>query len=178
MEGDKYEATTKRGYPLDEVVSALIKSLRRGLEEEALFWGQEIEESGYWRYVWKRLLIFATEDIGLVDPDAITLVNSLAQAYESIRKNQKKGIPVEGDLLAMAILYLARAPKNREVDEFKNVIEKRKREGWKPEVPDFALDVHTKRGRQMGKTEADWWNNGAQIKGKKGTSKYPPTKEV
>ena len=79
---------------------------------------------------------------------------------------------MEGDLLAMAILYLARAPKNREVDEFKNHIEKRKREGWGPEVPDFALDVHTKRGREMGKTEADWLKEGAEIKGEKGTSKY------
>jgi len=171
---NKYENTTKRGYPLDEVVSALIKSLRRGLEQEALFWGQEIEESGYYRYIWKRLLIFATEDVGLVDPDVIVRINSLAQSYEFIRKNQKKGIPVEGDLLAMAVLYLARAPKNREVDEFKNHIENRKREGWQPEVPDFALDVHTRRGRFAGKTEADWWNNGAQIKGKKGTSKYSP----
>jgi len=151
---NQYENITKRGYMLDEVTSALIKSLRRGLEEEALFWGQEIEESGYFRYIWKRLLIFATEDIGLIDPDAIVRINALAQAYD--------------------VLYLARAPKNREVDEFKNHIERRKRDGWRPEVPDFALDVHTRRGRKAGKTEADWWNNGAQIKGKKGTSKYSP----
>jgi replication-associated recombination protein RarA len=169
----QYEAKTKRGYTLDEVVSALIKSLRRGMEEESLFWAQEIEESGYHKYIWKRLLIFCTEDIGLIDPDAIVRVNALAQAYESIRKNQKSGIPVEGDLLAMAVLYLARSPKNREVDEFKNHIERRKKkEKWMPEIPEFALDVHTKRGRQMGKTESDWWTNGAKIEGKKGESKY------
>jgi len=174
---NQYENITKRGYMLDEVTSALIKSLRRGLEEEALFWGLEIEESGYYRYIWKRLLIFATEDVGLIDPDAIVRINALAQAYETIKKNQNKKIPVEGDLLAMAILYLARAPKNREVDEFKNHIEKRKKDGWKPEAPDFALDVHTRRGRKAGKTEADWWKEGAEIKGKKGTSKYSPENE-
>lgn len=92
----QYEAKTKRGYPLDEVVSALIKSLRRGMEEESLFWAQEIEESGYHKYIWKRLLIFCTEDIGLIDPDAIVRVNALAQAYESIRKNQKWGSPWRG----------------------------------------------------------------------------------
>ena len=171
---DKYENKTKRGYMLDEVTSALIKSLRRGMEEESLFWAQEIEESGYWKYIWKRLLIFCAEDVGMADPDGIVRVNALAQTYETIRKNQQKGVPVEGDLLAMAVLYLARAPKNREVDEFKNHIEKRKREGWRPEVPDFALDVHTRRGRKAGKTEADWWKEGAEIKGKKGTSKYSP----
>ena len=168
----RYQAKTKRGYLLDEVVSALIKSLRRGMEEESLFWAQEIEESGYHNYIWKRLLIFATEDIGLVDPDAIVRINSLAQAYESIRKNQKKGVPMEGDILAMAILYLARNPKNREVDEFKNHLHNRKKQGWKPEIPDFALDVHTKRGREMGKTESDWWADGAKIERKKGESKY------
>ena len=169
-----YKAITKRGYLLDEVASALIKSLRRGLEEEALFWAQEIEESGFYHYIWKRLLIFATEDIGLVDPDAIVTINALAQSYEYIKKYQQKGTLVEGNLLAMAVLYLARAPKNREVDEFKNHIEKRKRERWRPKVPAFALDVHTKRGRGAGKTEADWWKEGAEIKGKKGTSKYSP----
>jgi replication-associated recombination protein RarA len=174
---NQYKNITKRGYMLDEVTSALIKSLRRGLEEEALFWGQEIEESGYYRYIWKRLRIFATEDIGLIDPDAIVRINALAQAYETIKKNQNKKIPVEGDLLAMAILYLARAPKNREVDEFKNHIERRKREGWMPEIPCYALDVHTRRGRKAGKTEADWWKEGAQIEGKEGTSKYSSENE-
>jgi replication-associated recombination protein RarA len=172
-----YKTITKRGYKFDEVASALIKSLRRGLEEEALFWAQEIEESGYYHYIWKRLLIFATEDIGLVDPDAVVRINALAQSYEQIKKHQQRGLPVEGDLLAMAVLYLARASKNREVDEFKNHIEKRKWGGWQPEVPDFALDVHTRRGRKEGKTEADWWKEGAEIKGKEGTSKYSPEHE-
>ena len=170
---NNYENKTKRDYMLDEVTSALIKSLRRGMEEESLFWAQEIEESGYWKYIWKRLLIFCTEDVGMADPDAIVRINSLAQAYESIRKNQTKGVPVEGDILAMAVLYLARAYKNREVDEFKNVIERRKeKDNWMPEIPEYALDVHTRKGRAMGKTEEDWWKEGAKIEGRKGESKY------
>lgn len=170
---DNYENRTKRNYMLDEVTSALIKSLRRGMEEESLFWAQEIEESGYWKYIWKRLLIFCAEDVGMADPDAIVRVNALAHAYETIRKNQPKGVPVEGDILAMAVLYLARAYKNREVDEFKNVLEHRKeKEDWQPEIPEFALDVHTRRGRAMGKTEADWWKEGAKVEGLKGGSKY------
>lgn len=170
---NNYENKTKRDYMLDEVISALIKSLRRGMEEESLFWAQEIEESGYHKYIWKRLLIFCAEDVGMADLDAIVRVNALAQAYETIRKNQPKEVPVEGDILAMAVLYLARAYKNREVDEFKNVIERRKKEeNWMPEIPDFALDVHTRRGRGMGKTEEDWWKDGAKVEGLKGGSKY------
>ena len=89
-----YENKTKRGYMLDEVTSALIKSLRRGMEEESLFWAQEIEESGYWKYIWKRLLIFCAEDVGMADPDAIVRINALAQAYETIRKNQQRVLPM------------------------------------------------------------------------------------
>jgi len=162
---------TKRGYQLDEVVSTLQKEIRRGHEEEALFWAQEMMESGYFNYVWKRLGIIACEDVGMADPHAAVLVGSLWATFLQIKKFQQSPV-VEGDLLAFAVLYLARATKNREVDDFKLHVEGRKNEGWHPEVPDYALDMHTNRGRAMGRDLANWFEDGAHLENRGGPNRY------
>ena len=46
----KSRAGTKGGYPLDEVISAVQKSIRRGQERKALYWAYELVGSGFWRY--------------------------------------------------------------------------------------------------------------------------------
>ncbi len=79
---------TKRKYPIGEATSALIKCLRRGDEELAMFFGLEIEET-FPNHFWKRLAIFCMEDIGLADPDAIVRVTALWQAYTLIKANAK-----------------------------------------------------------------------------------------
>ena len=50
-----FELKTKNGYRLDEVVSALQKSIRRGQEERALYWSYEIIHGGYIGYFWRRI---------------------------------------------------------------------------------------------------------------------------
>ena len=55
---------THGGYLAGEVTSALQKSIRRGDERGAVFWASELDLSGYGKYVWKRLKIIASEDIG------------------------------------------------------------------------------------------------------------------
>jgi len=67
------EMRTKIGYVLGEVVSALQKSIRRGDEEGALYWSLELSESSFGQYLWRRLLIIASEDIGLADPLALVV---------------------------------------------------------------------------------------------------------
>lgn len=83
--------------------------------------------------------------------------------YERVKKNQQKVLPVDGDLLAHAVLYLCRAPKNRTVDEFAVAIILRREQGWRLEVPDYALDMHTQRGRAMGRGEETFWPEGARL---------------
>jgi len=56
---------TLGGYLTSEVTSALQKSIRRALEEEALFWATELDLAGFGANAWKRLRIIASEDIGL-----------------------------------------------------------------------------------------------------------------
>ena len=63
-----HQMTTKKGYDFFEVSSTLQKSIRRGDEETALFFMVELVNSSYDEYVWKRLKIIASEDVGLAEP--------------------------------------------------------------------------------------------------------------
>jgi replication-associated recombination protein RarA len=56
---------TVLGYDLYEVMSAMQKSIRRGLEEDALFWGTELYLSDLADQAWSRLLVISSEDVGL-----------------------------------------------------------------------------------------------------------------
>ena len=88
-------------------ISALHKSVRGSDPDAALYWLVRMLEGGAdGRYLARRLIRMAWEDIGLADPRAIGLVHDAADAYERL------GSP-EGDLaLAQATLYLAVAPKS------------------------------------------------------------------
>ncbi len=178
--GKPYELRTKGKYPMDECASALQKCIRRGMEEEALYWALELETE-FMMYVWKRLAMTAAEDIGMANPMASVLVNSLWQTYDTSRKNSATK-SVDENVLAFAVLYLCRSPKNREVDDFKNVVvEERKAQQRlngeaqneaRREIPDFALDLHTDRGRSMKRGLTHWWEEGIELAREVGGSKY------
>ena len=129
MEGEQkqFEAHTKAGYLLGEVVSALQKSIRRGWEVEALFWAYELAE-GYDDYLWRRLLTIASEDIGIADNFAAVLVGQL---YENAKVLVEKRKNVLSDRLplAHAVLYLCRTQKTRYVDDFANYVSVRRERG-------------------------------------------------
>ena len=75
---------TLKGYDLYEVVSAFQKSIRRGMEKESMFWGIELHESGFANHAWRRMLIMSTEDIGLANPFAPVVINSLNDQYNKL----------------------------------------------------------------------------------------------
>lgn len=100
------------------VVSAFIKSMRGSDADGALYWGFRMIESGEDpRFVIRRMIIFASEDIGNADPRALQLAVATLQAYEHI------GLP-EGKIpIAQCITYLATAPKsNRSYKGMKKVL--------------------------------------------------------
>jgi replication-associated recombination protein RarA len=148
--------TTKNGYAFDEVASALQKEIRRGNEEMAYFWAKELE-SRYYKYLWKRLTIIASEDIGTANDQAVVFINALRNNYFFLRDNTKKELEVDYNMVAHAVLYLCRSPKSRENDNFLWVMEHDYRgdfgmiEKNLPEIPDYALDKHTQRGRGKGR---------------------------
>lgn len=87
--------------------SAFIKSMRGSDPDAALYWLTAMLEGGEDpNFVFRRMYIFASEDIGLADPFALTMVDSAHSAFE------KCGMPEGYYFLSQACLYLALAPKS------------------------------------------------------------------
>ena len=153
--------TTKNGYEPFEVVSAIQKMIRRGKEVDAMFWAMELEETNP-GWLWKRLMIIAVEDIGLADPDVVLLVKNLWDTYDKV-KNMGKGRQPEGNILGMAILSMCRARKNREADDFAYMMYLRRKDGMRLDMPDVALDQHTRRGKEMGRGDEYWFKEANRL---------------
>ena len=93
-----------------DVVSAFIKSLRGSDPDAALFWlGRMLHAGEDPRFIVRRLIIFASEDVGLADAHALPIATAAAQALEHV------GLPEARLNLAHAAMYLARAPKSNSV---------------------------------------------------------------
>jgi replication-associated recombination protein RarA len=150
---------TPGGYRNDEVTSALQKAIRRGEEADALFWATELELAGYGEYVWNRLRIISVEDVGVGEPEAVTQVAALygfwterVKKEKATKKNEGREIPPESRLyLILAVQVLSRAQKHRAVDTAYMTYYEGDRAAIAREVPDYALDGHTARGRKLGR---------------------------
>lgn len=152
---------TTNGYTFFEVSSAFQKSIRRGLEEEALYWGAELDKSGYGEYLWKRMRIIVSEDIGLAEPTLPAVIYSLYQMWVGLRKKKdEKNFP-ERLYVVHAIILLARAKKSRIVDHA--TITYYKGEFPRRDIPDYALDKHTMRGRRMGRGFEHFFSEGMKL---------------
>jgi replication-associated recombination protein RarA len=156
---------TRGGYALDEVVSALQKSIRRADEDQAMYWALELMESGYAQYMWKRLGVIAAEEVGLADGGwGVVLVDAALRLFERRVDSWSKG-PYTHELLGMAILYLSRAPKSSEAGMAAYAVSAERKAGRWEDVPDYALDGHTARGREIAREQglspnqqtADWY---------------------
>ncbi len=92
------------------LISAFHKSLRGSDVEAALYWLMRMIKSGENpHYIFRRMTIVATEDIGLADPNALVFVNSAREAFDFI------GMPEGLQMLTEATIYLATAPKSNSV---------------------------------------------------------------
>jgi putative ATPase len=95
-----------------DVVSAFIKSMRGSDPDAALFWlGRMIHAGEDPRFIVRRMVIFASEDVGLADPQALSVAVAAAEALEHV------GMPEARLNLAEAAVYLARAPKSNAVTD-------------------------------------------------------------
>jgi replication-associated recombination protein RarA len=142
------QRSTVGGYKCEEVTSAMQKCIRRGTEEDALFWATELDLTGFGEYVWKRLRIIASEDVGLEDNSlAAIAVRALYDNWREQRKKDDTKHAPERLFLVHAVLALCRTFKSRIVDDALVVFYEGKRETRK--IPDFALDRHTQRGRRL-----------------------------
>lgn len=156
------EQRTPGGYLCGEVASAMQKEIRRGREREALYWATELELGCYGRYVWKRLRIIASEDVGLASTETVIAVRALYENWaEEVKRTKPPYLGFVRVFLLHAVCLLARAPKSRMLDHALAVMYA----GERPtiEVPDYALDMHTGRGRRRGRGFEHFLAEGAQL---------------
>lgn len=119
----------KKGDEHYDTISAFIKSVRGSDPDAALYWLAKMVYAGEDpRFIMRRLLILAAEDVGLADPQAIVVVAACAQALEWV------GLPEAQYHLALATLYLATAPKSNSVGAYFEALREIEEHGVK-EVP-------------------------------------------
>ncbi len=131
-----------------DVASALIKSIRGSQPNAALHWVARMIAGGEDpRFIARRLVISASEDIGLADPHALPLAVAAARATEML------GMPEARYVLAEAAVYLATAPKSRScADAIAEAMEDVER-GDAFEVPEHLRDASYAGARRLGRGE-------------------------
>ncbi len=118
-----------------DTVSAFIKSLRGSDPDAALYWLANMIYAGEDpRFIVRRMMIFASEDIGNADPQALTVATSAAQALEWV------GLPEAQYNLAQAAIYLASAPKSNSTGAYFKALAEVEEQGI-VEVPDHLKDA-------------------------------------
>lgn len=117
-----------------DTISAFIKSVRGSDPDAALYWLAKMLYAGEDpRFILRRLIILAGEDIGLADPMGIVVVNSAAQAFDYI------GLPEGVYPIVEATLYLATAPKSNSAGAYFKAMKKIEEEG-QVSVPRHLMD--------------------------------------
>lgn len=132
-----------------DAASAFIKSLRASRPDAALHYLARMLEAGEDpRFITRRMMIFAGEDVGLADPRALSVAVDADYALKNL------GMPEAVYPLSLACLYLARAPKSNDAKSAIQAAAKDIREGRAGEIPVFLRDLTIQRpGREPGSRE-------------------------
>lgn len=128
-----------------DVVSAFMKSMRGSDPDAAVYWLARMLEAGEdARFIVRRMVIFASEDVGMADPTALTIAVAAAQALEHV------GLPEAQLNLSQAAVHLATAPKsNRSALAIWNA-RAAVRDGALGEVPTHLRDAHYQGASALG----------------------------
>lgn len=137
-----YDATGDQHY---DVASAFIKSMRGSDPDAALYWLARMLEAGEDpRFMARRIVIFASEDVGNADPMALLVATAAAQAVEFV------GLPECQLNLAQAVTYLATAPKSNASTIAIGKARDDVKSGRTLEVPKHLRDAHYKGAEAFG----------------------------
>jgi len=153
--------STKKGYPFFEVSSAFQKSIRRNREDDALYWMVEMFNSGYDEYVWKRLKIIVSEDIGIAEPNLPAVIHGLYESYQTQKKKKHDRKP-ERLFLTHAVVLCCRANKSRLIDWYVIGLW-RNHDSYRMPIPDYAIDMHNPRGKKLGRGLEHFYNEGTEL---------------
>lgn len=153
---------TRHDVPADELISALQKEIRRGNVENAAVIAYEMVSTSpeLERKLWDRLMTISFEDVGLGEPNAPAVTDALERSTGRFAYG-------EGDreLAAIhAVRYLATRVKERGSDELLTWVRRGVEEGSvRPEIPDYAIDMHTARGAAQGRGPRHFYTDGARV---------------
>ena len=128
-----------------DVTSAFIKSMRGSDPDAALHWLARMLVAGEDpRFIARRIVIFASEDVGMADPQALLVATAAAQAVQQV------GLPEAGLNLAQAVVHLATAPKSNSVTTALGAAMADVRAGKGGAVPAALRDSHYPGARGLG----------------------------
>lgn len=153
---------TRHDLAADEVISALQKEIRRGHTENAALLAYEmlVTSADLEAKLWQRLQVISVEDIGYGEPNAPMLIHSLYQMHQNFPR------PL-GDryLFALhAVRYLSGCTKDRSSDELLSWVKRAiETDQHRPVIPDYALDMHTAAGRQLGRGKRHFLEEAALV---------------
>ena len=135
----KFLRYDKRGEEHYNVISAFIKSMRASQPDAALYYLARMISGGEDpKFIARRMVIFASEDIGLAQPTALVVANAVFRAVETI------GLPECGINLAHGVAYLANCKKDRSAyNAYKSALDDAKKYGNLP-VPNILRNAPTK----------------------------------
>ena len=156
------DVKTYRGLKADHVISALQKEIRRGHTENAALLAYEmiLTSPAMEEYMWYRLKVISVEDVGFGEPMAPVLVQSLYEMTSAC--DHSVG---ERKLYAIhAVRYLCQCQKDRSSDEMINWLIHSVENGTaKPEIPEYALDMHTAEGQKKGRGRRYFFEEASKI---------------
>jgi replication-associated recombination protein RarA len=161
-QGRMYHLTTAKGYDFFEVSSAFQKAVRRGDQETALYFAVEFYNSGYDEYLWKRMKIITSEDVGLAEANLPSSIHGLHAMYQEQKKKKDEVHRSERLFLVHAVLLLCRARKSRLVDWTQIAIWHEHESKTLP-IPDYAYDKHNQKGRSMGRGTDHFFEEGSHL---------------
>ena len=131
-----------------DVISAFIKSIRGSDPDAGLYWLARMLEAGEdARFIARRLVILASEDVGLADPHGLLVADAAARAVEFV------GLPEAQLNLAHAVVHLATAPKSNRVTTALGRARADVQAGGDAEVPMHLRDAHYRGAAQLGHGE-------------------------
>ena len=131
-----------------DIVSAFIKSIRGSDPDAGVYWLARMLEAGEdARFIARRLVILASEDIGLADPQSLLIANAAAHAVEYV------GLPEASLNLAHAVIHLALAPKSNSVVSALGAASAAVRDRRAGPVPMHLRDSHYKGAQSLGHGE-------------------------
>jgi putative ATPase len=128
-----------------DVISAFIKSIRGSDADAGLYWLYRMLDAGESaRFIARRLVILASEDIGMADPMSLVIANGAASAVEFV------GLPEAEFNLTQAVVHLATAPKSNSLTTARALAKEAVRGAGTGEVPSHLRDAHYKGAAGLG----------------------------